>query len=123
MQDAYPAKASRPEVVAYDVRGEGGSAAVTQLSGAGVTLTRTGTGAYLLTFKENPGTFVSALSGLQASTPGALAGHTVVFDDYVASTYTLPFVVYNASDAAHDLAADEFVNLCVRFARSAVAGA
>lgn len=96
------------------VRAVGGTAAVTKTHGPGVTVTRTGTGAYSVTFAENVGVVLSATYGLQATTPGDLAGHTVVFAPYNTTTKVLAFVVYNSSFAAHDLAALEWVSLNIQ---------
>lgn len=102
------------KVTNHVVRAVGGSAAVTKVTGPGLAVTRTGTGAYRVTFSENVGTVLAATYGLQAATPGDLAGHTVIFDTYDSTNRRLDFIVYNASDAAHDLAANEWVSLNIQ---------
>lgn len=121
MLNAYPHRSTQPESVEHIAKGVGGSTAITQLFGAGVALTRTGTGAYELTWAENQGTFLGATASLQATTIGDLAGHTVIFGAYNSTTRKLPFIVYNASFAAHDLAALEWVTVVARFVTGAVA--
>lgn len=113
-------RASVPEKIEYDVSGVGGSSEVTQEEGDGVTLTRTGTGAYLLTWANDPGVFVGLTYGLSATTPGNIAGHTLIAGLYSTSAFTLAFIVYNASDAAHDLAALEHMHLTVNFKTTSI---
>lgn len=103
------------EVQHHVIRAVGGSSAITKVTGPGVAVTRTGTGTYLLTFSQDPGNLLGAVAGLQAATPANVAGHTVILDEYDPATKTMPFVVYNASDAAHDLAASEWVTLMLAF--------
>lgn len=93
---------------------------VSQVTGKGVALTRTGTGAYLLTWSDDMGVFQGVDFGLQASTPGNIAGHTVIAGAYTAGTPTLAFIVYNAADAAHDLVALEWITCRVTFSPSNV---
>lgn len=113
-------KATQPEVIEHLIRAVGGSSAITKVTGTGLTVTRTGAGAYLVTWAENPGTHLTNQYGLSATTPGDLAGHTVIFGAYNATARTLAFVLYNASFAAHDLAALEWVDLTIRFKRTGV---
>lgn len=121
MYDAFPSKDMEPEVRHYIVRMVGtGASAPTKELGNGITITRAGVGRYLLTWKENPGKFLRALPGLQAATPGDLAGHTVIADTYDATAFALEVDLFNASFAAHDLAALEYIHLDVAFALSSV---
>lgn len=113
--DGYKVKSNEPEAKLHKVRAVGGSSAVTKVKGKGIAVTRTGSGAYLLTWSDDPGNLVDIGATLQATTPGDLAGHTVIFGAYTAGTPTLAFVVYNASDAAHDLAALEWINITATF--------
>lgn len=109
---------NEPEVRSYKLRAVGGSATIstdTDGGGSGVTISRTGTGAYRLTWADNPGEFQGWHCGLGAATPANLAGHTVVRDTYDESAYTLDFVLYNSSFAAHDLAASEYFDITVDF--------
>lgn len=109
---------SEPEVRSYKLRAVGGTATIatdTDGGGSGITITRTGTGAYLLTWSDNPGLFQGWSCNLGATTPGDLAGHTVIRGVYNSSAYTMAFVLYNASEAAHDLAAAEYFDITVDF--------
>lgn len=107
---------SAPDVRRHAVYLTGaGTSAPTVRSGPSVTVTRTGTGAYTITWSEYPGVFLGWRADLGASTPADVAGHTVVRDDYDTATKSLPFVLYNASDAAHDLAASEYLDIEVTF--------
>jgi len=93
-----------------------GSGAPTGETGKGVVITRTGTGAYLATFTDAYASLVAQGYGLKASTPVDIAGHTVVFDDL---STTQAFTLYNASDAAHDLAVVEVISLWWIFRKTA----
>lgn len=111
-------KVNEPEVRSYKLRAVGGTATVstdTNGGGSGITISRTGTGAYRLTWSDNPGVFQGWSCNLGAATPVDLAGHTVIRDTYDATNFILDFVVYNASDAAHDLAALEYADITVDF--------
>lgn len=103
------------------VRFVGGSAAVTKVSGPGVTVTYIGTGLVDLTWGTNPGTFVGATFTFQATTAADVKGHTVVCGVWNASTLKLRLNITNASEALHDLAALEWLNCRVTFKDSATA--
>ena len=119
-QGAYPSRSTVADGVEHLVRAVGGASAITKTNGKGVAVTRTGTGAYLLTWSESPGNLLGATSGLAATTSANLAGHTVTFGAYDQSAKTLAFIVRNAADAAHDLAALEWVTLRVAFSHSSL---
>lgn len=115
----YTQRSSVQEANEYLVRILGtGAADPTKQEGEGVTVTRTGTGAYRITFTENPFQFIVATSNFLATTNADLKGYTVVFTDYDSTNFRLDFVVYNSSFAAADLAATQ--RLCIRatFART-----
>ena len=116
--DASPVRSNVIEERVFKVIGVGGASAVTQVTGKGVALTRTGSGAYLLTFSDSPGNLTGFSYGLQATTPGNIAGHTLILGAWSAGGTTLAFIVYNASDAAHDLAALEWMSLDLSFSPS-----
>lgn len=122
MQDAWPSKETQPEVRHHIVRIEGAGAADPEKEfGNGVTVTRLGAGNYKATWAENPGRWLGAPApGLEAATPGDLAGHTVVFDTYDSATFSVEFFLYNSAFAAHDLAANEWINLDFRFKQTSV---
>lgn len=111
---AFEAMTNEAGVKAHVITCVGGSSAISKSSGgAGMTVSRSGTGAYALAWDDVPGTFIGAIATLSAATPGDLAGHTVIADTYASSS--LPFIVYNASDSAHDLAANEYVTIVAFF--------
>lgn len=108
ISNTNPVRSPSNELQHQCIRAVGGAAAVTKVTGPGVDVTRTGTGAYLLTWTEDPGNFLGAGAFLQATTPANLAGHTVICGPYVPATKTMTVNVYNAADAVHDLAALEW---------------
>ena len=117
--DAFPQKSNSAGIVAHVVQGVGAASSVTQLNGPGVTLTRTGTGLYLLTWSDPPGNFLGATWGLSATTAANIAGHTVAFGLYAAAG-TMAVSVYNASDTLHDLAALEWLTVVSFFSATNV---
>lgn len=122
--EALPWLATLPGVEAHIVKFVGGAAAVTKVYGKAVTVTYVGSGVVNLvwdTSPENPGTCLGILGfSFQASTPGDVAGHTVVADDFVTATSTLPITIFNGSDTGHDLAASEWLTLVIGFTREDV---
>lgn len=120
MSDSYPIKATQPEVIEHVIRAVGGTAAVTKVTGAGVAVSRTGTGLYLLTWPETPGTHIGNAYSLAATTVAAMAGHTVSFGVYNTTAFTLAFNFYNSSFAARDLAALEWIDIVCRFKATSV---
>jgi hypothetical protein len=116
MPDFYQSRDSLPEVRRHLVRLLGtGASTPTKEVGVGITVTRPGVGRYLLTWGENPGVFVGVLVGLQAATPGDLAGHTVIADTWDASAKALELDLFDGANAAHDLAANEYIHVEVLF--------
>lgn len=119
-QDAFTTRDSEADTVETSIRFVGtGAANPTKVYGKGVAITRTGAGAYSVVFSENPGNYVGFVPGLDATTPADLAGHTVI-GKWTAATLTFSLVLYNASFAAHDLAALEWINLELKFKRTSV---
>ncbi len=118
MQDAATVKGTQGDTWKHLIRAVGGVTAITKVYGPGVAVTRTGAGAYLLTWAENPGTYLGQTYSLSATTVADLAGHTVTFGAYSTTAFTLAFTMTNASDAAHDLAALEWVTVEVSFAQT-----
>jgi hypothetical protein len=90
----------------------------------GWTVTRQGTGNYRVTFTDDYSALIAMNAGLSASTPADLAGHTLVWDDYVPrSGNTAAYrdvTLYNAADTAHDLAANEFIEFVAVFQNTSV---
>jgi hypothetical protein len=78
------------------------------VSGQGYTVTTPGTGRYLITFENAYTSEVSFVATVQATTPGDVAGHTLVYG--AVSANAVEVVLYNASFAAHNLAANEWIN-------------
>lgn len=121
----YPAKSQTPELVLTVVQIEGaGTSAPTKHYGEGVTVTRSAEGVYLFTFSDHQGVFLGATAQLMAETATAMAGHTTTpdYDSYSATTKALSVLVADASDAADDLEANEFMLLVAYFRRKGVAG-
>lgn len=117
----YPVKSNIPEHKEHCLRLLGANgAALTKVEGAaGVTVARTGEGAYTLTFAENPGTLVGADFCFQAATPADLKGYTLVLDT-LDSSFVLPFEVYDSSFAAADLLANQWLLLTLKFRTTGV---
>lgn len=115
-------KTSIPDERKYRVRILGvNDANPTQELGQGVTVTRTGEGAYRITFAETPGTFIGWSCAFGAATPADLAGYTAVRDTWDADNKRLDFVVYNSTFAAADLVADQYADIVVEFSTNAEA--
>lgn len=103
------------------VRFVGGTAAVTKVTGPGVTVTWISTGVVDLTWGTNPGTFLGAIFGFQATTPADVKGHTCTPGVFNTSTLKLRLNITNASESLHDLAALEWLTCRVSFKDSATA--
>lgn len=84
----------------------------TDSSGAGYSYASDGSGAYTITLDKQYVGLVACVATFSAATPANVAGHTAVFDDYTAVSGgdTIQVTVYNAAEAAHDLAASEQLN-------------
>lgn len=114
--DAFPLRSSEAETYQTEIRLLGTGADVpTKELGKGITVARTGTGVYTLTWADNPGTFLGWSPGLGAATPADVAGYTVVRDTYASKV--LAISLFDATAAAVDLAADEYLDISVRFSR------
>jgi len=118
--EAFATRSPQPEVVDHLVRFVGGTAAVTKVEGAGVTVTYVSTGIVQLTWSDNPGRFMGFTPGFQATTPANVKGHTATAGVYSTTAYTLEIHITNASEALHDLAALEWLNLRIAFAQTGV---
>ena len=116
----YPPKDSIPDLRTYRIRvlGVNGADPTEQL-GQGVAVTRTGEGAYKITFAQNPGTFVGWSYAFGAATPADLKGYTAVRDTFTAQSGTtlgyLEFVVYDSTFTAADLIANQYADITVEF--------
>lgn len=101
--------------------GVNGAAPTLEVGGQGFTVTRTGEGAYLATWADNPGTFIGwTAPGFGAATPADLKGYTAVRDTYDSSTFSIAFVVYDSTFTAADIIANQYMDLEFVFAASSV---
>lgn len=114
----YPAGHGVQQLRKYYVRLLGVNGSLTTQEANGMTLTRTGEGAYLITWADNPFQFVGGNFAFIATTPADLKGYTVVFGDYSSSAKTLAFEVYDSSFAAADLIAAQRLSLELTFAET-----
>jgi len=121
MLDAFLVRSTIGELIVHPIRLLGtGALDPTVECGKGISVAYVTTGEYTITWSENPGTFVGMSYGLGAATPANIAGHTVIHDTYNTTAFSLDVWFYNASDAAHDPAANEYLELFVHFAQSGV---
>lgn len=102
-----------------------GAADPTRRAGPGVTVSRTSEGVLKFSFNENPGTFVGVAGfAFRADTPSDVAGYTIAGDTYVAPSGStdgyIELTVVNASDAADDLEALEYLDVTFVFAAQSV---
>lgn len=107
--NGYPLRCNHPE--AWLMSGYftgGGSGAVTKITGEDITVTRTGTGAYTLSWSKPGARLIGLVKWtLAANTPANIAGFTVAFDydSYSAANRSINFIVYAADNStATDLA-------------------
>lgn len=120
MAQFFDCMASEPEFRSYFIKFVGGAAAVTKVFGQGVTVTYSATGIVNLTWTENPGNFLGATFGFQATTASAVKGYTCVPGVYNASTKTLTLNITGATEVLTDLAALQWLNCWVMFKASSV---
>lgn len=102
----------------YFVRVLGIDGSLTTQEANGMTITRTGEGAYLITWADNPFQFVSASFAFVATTRADLKGYTVVFGDYSSTAKTMAFTVFDSTFTAADLIATQRVCIEVTFAET-----
>ncbi len=117
----YDSKSSASGERNYRIRILGvNDASPTNELGQGTVVTRTGEGAYLITWANNPGYFVGWDLEFGATVPGDLKGYTAVRGVYstTSDVFTLAFVVYNSSFSAADLIALQWADICVTFKES-----
>ncbi len=108
-------RAGEPETREHLIKFVGGTAAVTKVFGQGVTVTYISTGIVDLYWPDNPGTFLLATFGFQATTASGVKGYTVVPGVYNASTLKLRLNITNASESLTDLAALQWLVCRVAF--------
>lgn len=115
MTDFFDPQSSEPEVRQYLVKFVGGTNAVTKVFGQGVTVTYSTTGIVVLTWVDNPGTFIGATFGFQATTASGVKGYTCVPGAYSASGKSLTLNITNASESLTNLAALQWLTCSVFF--------
>lgn len=119
MASLTPMRTNVPENVTYVFRllgANGANPTIEEGTLAGCAATRTGEGAYSLTWAASPGTFIGAYFGFGAATPGDLKGYTAVVDTpFNTSTNALAFVVYDSSFTAADIIAAQYAYVFVTF--------
>lgn len=117
--DAFPVRATQPDVVRNLVRILGtGAADPTKVFGAGVTATWVSTGRYRFVWSDDPGVYIGMTPGFQATTPADVDGWTAVAGAYSASTKTVDVYVYSDTPGLADLAALNWLTLDFIFKRS-----
>ena len=103
------------------LQGNGVNPVTTEL-GRNVIATRTGVGVYKVAFTDNPGIFTGWDCQFGAAVPSSVAGFTAVRGLPVAATPTasasVSFSVFNAAQAATDLAVSQFVDLEIDYAET-----
>lgn len=123
----WPSQSSVPGERLYVLRLLGtGAADPTVEIGQGVTVTRTATGVYRVTFNEGPGTFVGIRGyTFGAATPADVKGQTLTRGTLVAATATadayLELSVWSSTFAADNLQTTEYLDVTIAF--SVVSGA
>ena len=115
MADVFDAKTSEPELRHYLVKFVGGTAAITEVFGNGTTVTYISTGIVDVYWADNPGTFVGATFGFQATTASGVKGYTCVPGVYNTSTRKLRLNITNASESLTDLAALQWLTCSIYF--------
>jgi len=121
MSDAYPVRSSVPEIVEHLISLVGTGAAIpTKVTGTGpgITVTRTSAGLYVLTWSENPGIFIGLSWGLGADTPLDVDRFSLVRSAFASNA--LSITVFSEAGTATDLAALQYVDIVIRFKRTAV---
>ena len=117
--DAFPERATQPDVVRNLVRILGtGAANPTKVFGAGVTVTRVSDGRYRFVWGDAPGEYIGMVPGFQATTPADVDGFTAVAGEYSASTKTVDVYVYDDTPALANLAALNWLTLDFIFKRT-----
>ena len=123
--EIQPHGITEPEGYDYPVYLQGaGAAAPTIAQGEkSIVITRTGVGAYKLSFNDSPGpTFLGGVPGFGDATPANVLGWSVCFGAYTKATSSTPaslvFTVGNAANAAADLAATSTLKLALQFKRA-----
>lgn len=120
MPEFYESLSTIPDERKFRIRllGVNGSNPTEQL-GVGVVVTRTGEGAYTITWAKNPGTFIGWSCNFGAATPADLKGYTAVRDTYASNVLT--FVIYDSTFTAADIIANQYADIEVTFSTNSEA--
>jgi hypothetical protein len=127
MIEPQPCQISEPEGYLFQVYLQGaGAAAPTRLNTRNnYTVTRSGAGAYKISFQDDPGPTFMGISGFGFgdATPADVAGWGVVAGAYTpragSTQASFTFTVTNAANAAADLAATSTLALQLAFKQAA----
>ncbi len=115
--DSFDPQCIEPGLIEHIVKLAGaGASTPTKTFGRGVTIGRTGAGAYTLTWAEFPGTYVG-LTGFsfESGTQSGLKGYTVVTNSPSSGVITIN--VTNAGETLTDLASGQSLTLKYTFKR------
>lgn len=123
MGPEFPSKSNIPEERVWRAQLLGtGASNPTGVVDPGLTITRTGVGVFRCSFASNPGVLVGFFPGLGAA---ALKGHTVTRSALTGpSGDTQAYIdisLWNASEAADELGAAEYLDLTFVFSNSSIA--
>lgn len=114
--DADPVRSLTSGLQPHLCRFVGGSAAVTETHGDGITVSYVSSGIVELTWAVNPGTFVGCTGTFQATTPADVKSYVLVPGAYNSTTRKLRLNMYE-SGTLTDLAALEWLTVIVWFRR------
>lgn len=119
----YPMRAKTPEVIEADLYLTGADGAnPTKNHGAGMTVTRSAEGVYLVTFKENNGNFLGLAYGFGATTAADVKGYTMTYGLYSTTALTITLNVWDSTFAAQDIIAAQYLSVAFKFRRTSVSG-
>lgn len=119
---AFPKRSNLPGTVGHHIslNGAGTSVPTVQAkTGNGMSVARSGVGVLVITWADNPGTFVGFNYGFGAATATAVDGWTVVRSAFTAATSTadatLTLTIFSDTPAAADLATNSILDLTFIF--------
>lgn len=111
------------EQIDYQLRllGAGAANPVKEL-GYGMSVARTGVGVFRITWPSFPGAFVNMSYTIGATTMSAVAGFTLTrgVPAVVGGLWTLDVSLWNAANAAVELAAAQYLDLTIRWKETSV---
>lgn len=118
MIDASPVRSETPDLRVVPLKFVGVTSSVAKVHGQGQTVTRTTTGTYKTVFADAPGTLITAVASLQATTPAGVKQYTVVRGTYDATNFALSFYIYDSSGNLVDLTALQWLDVIMCFTRA-----